>query len=96
MSAALRGVLEDSDAIEDIRSTPDGAQLLTTLGATWYRVQLARRFHNEAVAQTQRMRAKRGVRWLRLAGHAPMPHMVEFDDAWPPSLGHPGDTVRRT
>lgn len=45
------------------------------------RVQLARRFHNDAVAQAQRVRRKRVVRWARLAGRAPMPTMIEFDDA---------------
>ncbi len=50
------------------------------------RVQLARRFHNDAVAQAQRVRHKRVVRWARLAGRAPMPAMVEFDDTVPSVL----------
>lgn len=50
------------------------------------RVQLARRFHNDAVAQAQRVRHKRVVRWARLAGRAPMPEMVEFDDTVPGAL----------
>ncbi|MBL8928676.1 MAG: hypothetical protein JNL54_01005 [Kineosporiaceae bacterium] len=50
------------------------------------RVQLARRFHNDAVAQAQRVRDKRVVRWAHLAGHAPVPQMVDFDDELPPGL----------
>jgi hypothetical protein len=53
-------------------------------------VQLARRFHNEAVAQAQRMRRGWAVRTLRLAGRAPMPQTLELDDAWPAALGRPG------
>jgi len=56
------------------------------LAAAWYRVQLARRFHNEAVAQAQRVRRKLLVRLLRLHGHAPMPRTVEIDDERPPAL----------
>ncbi|MFN8082161.1 MAG: hypothetical protein U0Q19_21580 [Kineosporiaceae bacterium] len=50
------------------------------------RVQLARRLHNDAVAQAQRVRDKRVVRWAHLAGRAPVPQMIEFDDALPPGL----------
>ena len=47
------------------------------------RVRLARRFHNEAVAQTRRVRHRPVVRVLRLAGHTELPEPVEFDDRWP-------------
>ncbi len=61
-------------------------QLLAALASSWYRIQLARRFHNEAVAQAQRVRRKALVRLLRMAGHAPMPQTVEIDDGWPDAL----------
>ena len=44
------------------------------------RVGLARRFHNDAVVQARRLRAKRLVRWARLAGHARLPETADFDD----------------
>ncbi|MGB7447557.1 MAG: hypothetical protein WA892_00355 [Ornithinimicrobium sp.] len=47
------------------------------------RVRLARRFHNEAVAQTRSVRRRRVVRVLRLAGHTDLPEPVDFDDGWP-------------
>lgn len=47
------------------------------------RVQYARRFHNSAVADVQRVRRKPVVRLFRLAGYAALPQMIEFDDALP-------------
>ena len=94
LSAALRGVLDTPEEVDLVRSTPGGADVLEALSAAWFRVQLARRFHNEAVAQTQRMRAKGWVRLARLAGRAAMPQTVELDDAWPVGLGRPGSHVQ--
>ena len=44
------------------------------------RVQLARRFSNDAVRDVQRLRREPEVRLFRLAGHAALPRTVEFDD----------------
>src|SRR5665648_632379 len=82
----VREGLADPVEAEAVRAEPGGGELLGALAAAWYRVQLARRFHNEAVAQTQRVRRKALVRVLRLHGHAVMPTTVEIDDAWPESL----------
>jgi hypothetical protein len=90
LSATLRAALEDAEEVAAVRAGPGGAELVDALAAAWFRVQLARRFHNEAVAQTRRVRQKTLVRTLRLAGHAPMPHPFDIDDAWPPALGRPG------
>lgn len=60
-----------------------GAAALDRLREAGLRVQLARRFHNEAVKEVQRVRAKRAVRVFRLAGRAEMPQTVEFDDMVP-------------
>ncbi|SDC23212.1 hypothetical protein SAMN05216410_1437 [Sanguibacter gelidistatuariae] len=90
LSATLRTVLDDAAETEELYASPDSAPLLDAVAAAWYRVQLARRFHNEAVAQAQRVRAKVLVRTVRLAGHAAMPQTVEFDDAWPAGLRRPG------
>ncbi|MFF2622214.1 hypothetical protein [Oerskovia jenensis] len=86
LSATLRSVLEDPQEVAEIRASPLGAQLLGALAGAWYRAQIARRFHNEAVAQTQRLRRTWYARAFSLAGHAPMPVTVELDDAWPPGL----------
>lgn len=94
LSAALRGVLDTPEEVARVSAVPGGTEVLEQLAAAWFRVQLARRFHNEAVAQTQRMRAKGWVRLARLAGRAAMPQTVELDDAWPVGLGRPGSHVQ--
>lgn len=60
-----------------------GAAALERVREAGLRVQLARRFHNDAVKEVQRVRAKRVVRLFRLAGYAALPQTVEFDDALP-------------
>jgi len=44
---------------------------------------LARRVHNDAVRDTLGLRSRRLVRWLRLAGTAPMPAYFEIADPVP-------------
>ncbi len=87
LSATLRSTLGGEGEITELRSAPGGAGLLAALAGAWFRAQLARRFHNEAVSQAQHVRRKWYVRLFRLAGRAPMPVTVELDDASPPELG---------
>jgi len=63
-----------------------GAVALERVEAAGVRVQLARRFHNDAVTDVRRVRRKNVVRWFRLAGHAALPGTVEFDDELPPAV----------
>lgn len=93
LSRTLRAALAEPDDVAEVLAEPAGTELLGALSAAWYRVHLARRFHNEAVAQTQRVRRKALVRLVRLAGHAPMPRTVEIDDDWPDGLPRPGQTA---
>ncbi|MBX9246045.1 hypothetical protein ICW40_14660 [Actinotalea ferrariae] len=93
LSRTARAALADEDEVAALTADPLGEALLGALADAWYRVQLARRFHNEAVAQTQRMRRKVLVRLLRLHGHARMPHTVEIDDTWPEALARPGEVT---
>jgi hypothetical protein len=44
---------------------------------------IARRVHNDAVRDTRELRSRRLVRWLHLAGTAPMPEYFEIADADP-------------
>ncbi|WP_425953513.1 hypothetical protein [Xylanimonas sp. McL0601] len=89
LSATLRSAFDDAEVVEALRTTPPGDSLVANLGAGWYRAQLARRFHNEAVAQAQRARRHWLVRLLHLAGRAPVPQTVELDDLMPAGLGAP-------
>lgn len=91
LSRTIRAALADPAEVQDVRSEPRGAELIGALAAAWYRVQLSRRFHNEAASQTQRMRRKGMVRLFRLYGHAATPHTVEIDDAWPEAFPRQGD-----
>jgi hypothetical protein len=82
LSLALNG--ESVQALED--DPGFGADVLSRVRATGLRVQLARRFHNEAVTDVRRVRRKATVRWFRLAGYAELPKTVEFDDEMPTPL----------
>jgi hypothetical protein len=86
MSRDLREVLADPVAVEELRSTYEGRQLVDDLAAACQQVTLARRFHNDGVQAARLLRSGRLVRLFRLAGNAPMPEMLEMDDAIPPAL----------
>jgi hypothetical protein len=88
LSMTLRSALEEPDVTVALRAQPLGEEHLAALEASWYRAQLARRFHNEAVAQAQRVRRHWYVRVLHLAGRAATPQTVELDDQMPDGLGH--------
>lgn len=87
LSRALHAVLDDAEQVARLRGEPVTSDALDTLAQACERVQLARRFHNDAVAQAQRMRRKRVVRWAWLAGRAQLPQMFEIDDNPPAGLG---------
>jgi hypothetical protein len=63
-----------------------GGEILDRLATASHRAQLARRFHNQAVMDAQRVRRKRIVRWAHLAGHAALPQTFEIDDELPAVL----------
>jgi hypothetical protein len=60
-----------------------GAPVLQRVAAANQRVELARRFLNDAVTDVRRVRRKPGVRLLKLAGHAELPETFEIDDELP-------------
>jgi hypothetical protein len=86
LTRALADALAEPDDVHRLRREALADQLLTQLSEAAARSQMARRFHNDAVAQTQRVRRKWVVRTARLAGRAAMPQMVEIDDRLPPGL----------
>jgi hypothetical protein len=85
LSRALDVALGD-DSVAYARRTGLGLQLLERLQSVCHRVQLARRFHNQAVSDAQRVRRKRIVRWAHLAGRAALPETFEMDDDPPAAL----------
>lgn len=87
LTEALRAALQE-DTVAALRNDVDGpgADGLSRVEASALRVQLARRFHNDAVREVSRVRAKAVVRAFRLAGHAALPQRVDFDDDLPPAV----------
>jgi hypothetical protein len=85
LTGALVAAL-DAEDIEEVRATPEGTDMLEELDAACRRVQLSRRFHNDAVRACRQLRRQRMVRLFRLAGHTPWPDSFEIDDAIPEGL----------
>lgn len=86
LTQALVETLDDPGYIAELRAEGAG-DALDDLAAACRQVGHARRFHNDTVRAARRLRRKYVVRWLRLAGRAPWPETVEFDDAIPKGLG---------
>ena len=87
LTEVLRAVLQE-DTVAALRGDVEGvgADGLSRVEASALRVQLARRFHNDAVREVRRVRTKWVVRLFRLAGHAALPHRADFDDDLPPAV----------
>lgn len=80
LSMDLRAALGGPQDQLELRRDPGTAAALDRLAHTCYRAQLARRFHNDAVVTTQRLRRNPLVRVFHLAGRAAMPATFEMDD----------------
>ncbi len=85
LSFGLRAALDDVE-VGELDATRVGAYLLEEIRTAGSRVVLARRFHNDAVRATLRLRRRRLVRWFGLAGTARWPRAFEIDDAPPAAL----------
>ncbi|HET6969280.1 MAG TPA: hypothetical protein VFI44_13405 [Ornithinibacter sp.] len=87
LTAALAAALPES-VVQELRAGDDDlvSDALDRVASSALRVQLARRFHNDAVRDVVRVRAKRSVRVFGLAGYAALPEPVVFDDGLPASL----------
>lgn len=83
LSAALRAAFDDPADVEEARQAGHGDGLLEELAAACRRVELSRRFLNDAVRACRLRRAQRTVRWFRLAGRTPLPEPWEMDDTAP-------------
>lgn len=85
LTGALRAAL-DPDDVAEVWASPTGVPMLAELDAACRRVELSRRFLNDAVRACRQLRRQRMVRLFRLAGHAPWPETWEMDDAVPEGL----------
>lgn len=80
LTAALRTAIGDEEDRRALQEDPETRDILEKLDATNYRVELARRFHNDAVESALRLRKNWVVRTARLAGRAASPHTFDMDD----------------
>ena len=79
VSRAIRETLTTEERAR-IASDPGAGARLEALDATCYRIELTRNVHNVDVAGVRALRSARMVKLLRLAGHAPIPEPIDFDD----------------
>lgn len=79
LSRAIRETLIPDERAR-IASDPQASARLEALDATCYRIELTRNVHNVDVAGVRVLRSARMVKLLRLAGHAPIPEPIDFDD----------------
>ena len=79
LSRAIRETLTPEERAR-IASDSDAGARLEALDATCYRIELTRNVHNVDVAGVRALRSARMVKLLRLAGHAPIPEPLDFDD----------------
>lgn len=82
-ASALSRAIRETLTLEErarIASDPQATARLEALDATCYRIELTRNVHNVDVAGVRALRSARMVKLLRLAGHAPIPEPIDFDD----------------
>jgi hypothetical protein len=89
LTRALHAAFTVPGGTKAFEQDASGREMLHELGAACLRVQLSRRFLNDVVRAARLVRRKKVVRYLRLAGHAPWPATVEFDDTPPETLQSP-------
>jgi len=75
-----------ADDLAALRRDPGVGPLVEELARACARVELSRRFHNDAVVSARALRSRRLVRWFRLAGRAAELHTVDLDDVPPGGL----------
>lgn len=86
LTSSLCEALADSKIVNELRTDPAVDQLLMELAGVLNRIQLAKRFHTEAVQDCLVIREQLVVRLFRLAGRASAPRILEFDDRIPSGL----------
>jgi hypothetical protein len=87
LTRALSAAFADREDVDAVEEESGGVEMVQDLETACRRVQLARRFHNDAVRACLVLRRRRLVRALQLAGHTPLPATVELDDSLPAGFG---------
>ena len=87
LTQVLVAAFDEPEAVADCSELPGGAELMADLESTSRRVELSRRFLNDAVRACRDVRYQWIVRVFRLAGHTPWPEPFEMDDTPRPGFG---------
>ncbi len=87
LSAVLAAAFDDPEAVAECGAVPGGPELMSDLEGATRRVQLSKRFLNDAVRACRDVRYQWLVRAFRLAGRTPWPRAFEMDDTPPPGFG---------
>lgn len=90
LSEVLILALDDPEEVALLREDPLTADLIDELSAAIRRVELSRRFLNDAVLACLRIRDNYFVNWFHLAGHTPLPERWEMQDRTPDGLAYLG------
>lgn len=86
LTEVLTATFGELEVVEQLRVDMQSSATVDELAIACRRAAHARRFHNEMVRSALRLRRKRVVRLLGLAGHAPWPETIELNDAVPAGL----------
>lgn len=82
LTSVLGAVFSDVEDVDLVVAEP-GGEVVGRLADACRRVEIGRRFYNEAVFATREMRKRRMVRWFRLQGTAAQPEPFEINDTVP-------------
>lgn len=86
LSRVLAATYDDAESIADVATGPEG-ELMGDLESCTRRVQLSRRFYNDAVRACRDVRDNWLVGKFRLAGRTDLPEPFEMDDVPPSGFG---------
>ena len=87
LTRLLSVAFEDEDAVEETADALGSTELTDELASTCRRVEMSRRFLNDAVRACTAIREQRIAKTLGLAGHTAMPEPFEMDDTPPAGFG---------
>ncbi len=83
LTKAIAATIGSRDEVDVLFETEQGRRLGDQLSSSLHRTAISRRFYNDAVRACRAVRRQHLVRWFSLAGHTPLPQMVEMDDEIP-------------
>lgn len=87
LTQVLAAVFDDPEAISETSEEPGGRELMADLESACRRVEMSRRFLNDAVRACRAVRQQRLAGLFRLAGHTDWPEFFEMDDSPPAGFG---------